>query len=300
VQGAGGGPYGGLVYVIHRMDRGCRDAYGPRMTLQTNPPPSPGPARLVAPNGRGASAVTEVVLSDRFNGPPGSAQGGYVCGTVAALLADGPEQRLVPAPGPVQVRLHRPPPLSTSLRWDGQRLLDGGDVVAEAAMPTDGTPVVPNPVSLEAAHEAAGRFLGRTRHPFPTCFGCGTRRPPGDGLRIFAAAVPGTTVLAAPWTPDPSLATSPAATPSESRRIPEAVVWAALDCPGGWAVGDDRSVVLGTMTAHVTGPIEVGAPHVVTAWPVGVEGRKRSACSALHSADGQLLAWSRQTWIELT
>lgn len=253
-------------------------------------------AHLVHPDPVGVTAF----LADRFNGPPGSAQGGYVCGTVATLLADASAQRLVRAPGPVQVRLHRPPPLSTSLLWDGQRLIDGDDVIAEAALPTAGAPAMPSPVSYQAASDAAGRFPGHARHPFPTCFGCGTRRPFGDGLRIFAGAVPGTAVLASPWTPGASLATLPPATPNENRRIPQAVVWAALDCPGGWAVADDRTVVLGTMTAHVARPVEVGAPHVITAWPVGVEGRRRLACTALHSADGQLVAWSRQTWIELS
>ncbi len=159
---------------------------------------------------------------------------------------------------------------------------------------------MPGPVSLDAAREAAGRFPGRSRHPFPDCFGCGTRRRAGDGLRIFAGTVPGTAMLAAAWNPDPSLATSPAEGPSGRRRIPEAVVWAALDCPGGWAVADDRTVVLGTMTAHVSRPVEVGPPYVVTAWPLGVQGRRRHAGTALHSAAGQLVAWSRQTWIELT
>lgn len=200
----------------------------------------------------------------------------------------------------MQVRLHRPPPLSTSLLWDGRRLLDGDVVIAEAAMPAEGAPDVLDPVSPEAAREAAVRFLGHTRHPFPTCFGCGVRRPLGDGLRIFAGAVPGTGVLASPWSPDASLATPAAAAPGESARIPEAVVWAALDCPSGWAVADNRTVVLGTMTAHLARPVEAGAPYVVTAWPVGVQGRRRLACSALHTADGQLVAWSRQTWIELT
>jgi len=54
------------------------------------------------------------------------------------------------------------------------------------------------------------------------------------------------------------------------------------------------------MTADVAHPVEVDEPHVVTAWPVRVEGRRRLACSALHSEGGQLVAWSRQTLIVLT
>jgi hypothetical protein len=83
--------------------------------------------------------------------------------------------------------------------------------------------------------------------------------------------------------------------------VPTPIVWAALDCPGGWAVmTDGATFVLGSMVGHVTRPVLVGEALVVTAWPAAVEGRKRFAGSALHSAGGDLVAWSHQTWIELS
>jgi hypothetical protein len=40
-----------------------------------------------------------------------------------------------------------------------------------------------------------------------------------------------------------------------------------------------------------------GERCVVAAWPLGEEGRKLHAGTALFSADGELLALARQTWI---
>jgi hypothetical protein len=229
----------------------------------------------------GQVVVTEVRLAARFNGPVGSANGGYVSGTVAQLVGEGP----------VQVRLHRPPPLDRPLQWMDGRLLDATELIAEGSAFAGETPRLPAAVTVEAAAAASANFRGLTRHPFPSCFGCGPDRTPGGGLRIFAGALPGGSMLAAPWVPHPSLAADGV--------IPIPVVWAALDCPGGWVVLDDGTSLLGTMRAHVVRPVATGESLIVSAWPLGVDGRKRYTGSALHSAAGELVGWSQQTWIEL-
>ena len=81
--------------------------------------------------------------------------------------------------------------------------------------------------------------------------------------------------------------------------IPIRVVWAALDCPGGWAVLDDATILLGTMRAQVVRRVTTGESLVASAWPLGVDGRKRYTGSALHSATGELVGWSQQIWIEV-
>jgi hypothetical protein len=144
-------------------------------------------------------------------------------------------------------------------------------------------PDVPEPVSLAEAAAASRRYAGFRAHAYPTCFTCGPARD--DGLRVFAGPVEGRDgVVASPWTPD------------EAR--PE-IVWAALDCPSGWAVDDFQreGVLLGRMAAHIEGAVAVGEPHVVVGWRIGEEGRKRYAGSALYSANGKPLAWARSTWI---
>jgi len=217
-----------------------------------------------------------VRIPARFNGPPGSANGGYTCGLVAGLLS-----------GEAEVTLRVPPPLERELevvRANGRvELRDGQTLVAEGQR-TSVEVDVPPPVSVAEAEAASTRYAGFAHHAYPTCFTCGPKRE--DGLGIYAGAVAGRDgVVAATWTP--------AAEPA-----PE-VVWAALDCPSGWAVDDFQreGVLLGRMAARVDRLPVPGEPHVVLGWRISEEGRKRYAGSALLTADGEVLARSRSTWI---
>ena len=212
-----------------------------------------------------------MIIPPRYNGPPDSANGGYTCGLVAHALR-----------GDVEVTLRRPPPLGVELDLVDGRLLHGDDVVAEARAARVGSQL-PEPVSVAEAEAASRRYAGFRAHAYPTCFTCGPARD--DGLRVFAGRVAGRDgLVASPWTPE-------AARPE--------IVWAALDCPSGWAVDDFQreGVLLGRMAAHLEGPVAVGEPHVVVGWRIGEEGRKRYAGSALYSASGEPLAWARSTWI---
>jgi hypothetical protein len=78
------------------------------------------------------------------------------------------------------------------------------------------------------------------------------------------------------------------------------VVWAAIDCAGAYAVGGPGrgEVVLGRMTAEIGRLPAEGEECVVIAWPLGEEGRKLSAGTALLSATGEPLAVARQIWIQ--
>jgi hypothetical protein len=221
--------------------------------------------------------VTAFTIDARFNGPPGSANGGYTCGLLAELVG-----------GPAEVTLRRPPPLARPLeaaRADGTvRLLDGDAVVAEAA-PAEVVIDPPEPVGADEAERAAARYPGFRQHAFPTCFVCGPERREGDGLRIFAGPVPGRDVFAAPWV-------APA-------DVAPRLVWAALDCPGAIAVGfpDRGETVLGRLAARVVAVPEPGERCVVVAWPLGEDGRKLYAGTALFAEDGESLAVARATWI---
>lgn len=212
----------------------------------------------------------------RFNGPPESANGGYACGLLAAFLD-----------GEAEVTLRIPPPLERDLdvvRTDGRvELRDRETLVAEAER-VELNIRVPQPVSLQEAAEASTRYAGFEAHAYSTCFSCGPGRD--DGLGIFAGPVEGReSVVASPWTPDADVR-------------PE-IVWAALDCPSGWAVDDFQreGVLLGRMAARIDRLPAAGEPHVVLGWRVGEDGRKRYAGSALLTADGEVLARSRSTWI---
>lgn len=220
-----------------------------------------------------------LVIDPRFNGPSGSANGGYTCGLVAGLVG-----------GTAEVTLRSPPPLGRALRWDGSRLWDGEALVAEGR-PVEPVPLeAPWPVSFEEAEAAVPRYAGFRQHAFPTCFTCGPERRPGDGLRIFASPLRDG-LVAAPWSPDSSLA-------GEDGLVRPELVWAALDCPGAFAVGFSvrGETVLGRMAATLGSRPVPGSRCVVVAWPLGEEGRKLYAGTALVEG-GEVLAAARQTWI---
>jgi hypothetical protein len=224
----------------------------------------------------------------RFNGPPGSANGGYACGVIAAQ---------VPV-DLVEVTLRRPPPLDTTLSVEPtagryELLRDDGDVVAVAQPVTE--PITADPAVFDIPADAPPA-LPADRHPFPTCFTCGPDRAPGDGLRIFAKRLPGQPILADRWSPDPSLA-------DQGGSVRPEFVWAALDCPGSWAALDQIPggvAVLGRMAAHIDRAPHAGEPCIVVASSRWRDGRKIDAHSALYTAEGELLAAARAVWIDVT
>lgn len=52
------------------------------------------------------------------------------------------------------------------------------------------------------------------------------------------------------------------------------------------------------MTARVVSPVAAGEEHVVIAWPIEVDGRKRLAGSAVLNAHGDVLAAAKALLIE--
>jgi hypothetical protein len=217
----------------------------------------------------------ELTIDRRYRGPLTSANGGYACGRLAAYV-DAHE---------VEVTLRLPPPLERPLavERDGElvRLLDGDALVAEARRePVEVDP--PPPVALDDAEAAHDRHVRGGGDDFGECFVCGMR---ADGLRVHVGPVSGREPLhAAPVVLD--------------QPAPE-VVWAAIDCPGAYAVGAEGrgDIVLGRMTAGVERVPRPGERCVVVAWPLGEDGRKLHAGTALFGGDGALLALAKQVWI---
>ena len=225
----------------------------------------------------------------RFNGPPGSANGGYTCGLVAALLGDGP----------AKVTLRAPPPLDTPLEVRRSaasvELLANDQLVAEAA-PAALELGVPGPVAPAEAERAsaAGYERWAGSHPFPTCVVCGPERGEGDGMQIFPGEL-GDGRFAACWTPHAAMA-------GPDGIVPVEIVWAALDCPTSAPVvnfGNGPACVLARLTASLGGPVMAGRQHALVSWPIEVDGRKRHSGVALFDDAGRTLACARALWIEL-
>ena len=212
-----------------------------------------------------------IVIGGQFNGPPGSANGGYAAGLLAQQLdADT-----------VEATLRAPPPMDVPLRIeraDGTARLLHEDALIVEARPSDldVTAEVPAPVTWEEAVAAAEFYRGLTNHPFPTCVACGTERGPADGLRLFAGAVAGREVVASVWEPA-------AWTAEDDGSVAPAITWA----------------VLGRLTARILTPPRAGERYVVAGWRLGEDGRKMFSGTALYGTDGTLHAAARAVWIRV-
>ncbi|MCB8820274.1 hypothetical protein [Microvirga rosea] len=235
--------------------------------------------------------MNALVIDERFCGPPGTGNGGYVCGRIASLI-DAPA---------AEVTLRRPiplmRPLPVTIRPDTTLdVHDSETIIAQAKPEHDLEIDLPSPPPYEAALAAMPRYLGLTRHNFPGCFVCGTDRQSSDGLRIFAGPLSGDDHrVAAPWTPNGDLA-------DEKGEVRPEFIWAALDCPGAFALmgRQPRALLLGRMTARLYGPVSAGEPHMVIAWKVAVDGRKEIAGSALFSGSGTLKGAAKAIWFDVS
>jgi len=226
-----------------------------------------------------------LVIPARCNGPLESGNGGYSAGLAASRLG-----------GPVEVTLRRPVPLDTPLdlvvEGDGARVLDAGGTIAEARRAPDFEPEVPEPVGLERAREASRRYRGREEGPFSRCFVCGRARD--DSFEVFAGPLDESPLVASTWIP-------PGWIGDAGGHVRPEFVWGVLDCPTYFAAyRDEESTLsfLARMTARVEAPVAVGEEHVVIAWPIERDGRKRLAGSAVCRADGQVLAVAHVLLIE--
>jgi hypothetical protein len=228
-----------------------------------------------------------IVIDPAFEGPPGSAHGGYACGMLAPYL-----------PADAEITLRTPVPLGTALELAGQQggvaLHDGTSVVAEGGS-TRLSNVTPQPPTFAEALAATAGFPGLRSHPYPRCVGCGTGRTDSVALRLFPGPLVGRDLVAAVWYPSGDA--------TAHGLIRPEFAWAALDCPGGWAAIHfgrvDRPAVLGRMAARLAEPIRAHSAHIVVGWLEGVSGRKLTAGSALYSRDGVPQGFARQTWITL-
>ncbi len=232
-----------------------------------------------------------IAIDARFCGPPGVANGGYAAGLLARGLV-----------GAVEVTLRAPIPLERPLaiaRPDGvTRELRDGDTLLAQARETELALDVPEPPDFASAEKTAGSCRAMRTHPFPRDFACGPARLAGDGLRLFPGVLEGTRSVAAAWVPHASLADASGAVAPE-------FLWAALDSPSSFPLLEDpeaqklEPLVLGRLTAEITGRLVPGERCVLLAWPLTLEGRRGSSGTALFDSRGALVGRARATWISL-
>jgi hypothetical protein len=240
--------------------------------------------------------MKSVVIEERFCGPAKSANGGYVCGLLAAHIE-----------GDAEIVLRAPPPLGQRLDVvagrHGVELRSEERTLATGRRVRIDVPEIPV-VGLSEAQDAVRRTpYDKSSHQLPTCFVCGPARVHGDGLRIHPGPLPPrpdhkTGTFAAAWVPYSNLA-------SEDGAVASEFVWAALDCPTGYAglgahhlgMTGAEAILLGRMSARIERRPQPGDQCIIVAWPTGRDGRKLFASSALLSSDGKILAAAQATWL---
>jgi hypothetical protein len=241
--------------------------------------------------------MTTLTVPAKFNGPPARGNGGYSCGVVAAAF-DGPAavslRRAVPLDRPLDLRTAQNGSLCA---------FAGDELVAEAAA---AEPLAPWPgpvVSLPEARAAHDRFDAPSDGTFDHCFVCGRARP--DGFGVFSgplgddrqAEIAGVLddrhderhnvrdIVASPWTP-------PAWAADSAGAVRPEFVWAALDCPGYFAIhGTDLAVAyLVRQQVEVLTPLRAGVEYVAVGRALERSGRKGLAATAILDAGGEVLA----------
>lgn len=236
-------------------------------------------------------ADMQITIDPRYCGPSSSGNGGWTAGLLAEAIGDASGSEL----GPVTVRLNAPPPLGRplELRVDGAAAsLTDGEVHVATARPAGGSwSREPVPYAdTDAAAATADRYVRPDDHPFPRCFVCGTGRERGDGMRLTPGRLAGGGT-ACVWHPAEVLS---------GAHVAEPLVWAALDCPGGWASDlTGRPMVLGTMTAQVHRLPQASQACVVTGRVDRTDGRKTWTSTALYAGADRLLARAEALWFEV-
>ncbi len=229
--------------------------------------------------------MATITVERRFNGPPDTGNGGYSAGLIAtAIGAD------------VAVRLQQPIPLARALTiaksGDGTWDVRADDAVIATARAVTIEASAPRSPPYSAALAASRHYVGFDQHSWPGCFVCGPRRELQDGLRIFPGAIEGAALHAAPWIPDASL-------DDGAGRVRPEFIWAALDCPGYFATAHPAPALLGELAVNIERFARIDERCVIVSWPIGRDGRKHRAGTALFGADGERCAIGVATWIEL-
>jgi hypothetical protein len=224
-----------------------------------------------------------IIIPSRFEGPSGSAQGGWTARHLAAHL-DGSHT--------YAFRSHIP--LDTALTVDRERsalIGPAGELVIEASPWTPDIVETP-PVSLDDATEARTRFSRFLNpNPVPDCFSCGSRpdsmgvraSPLDDGRFATDWTVPD-------WAEDPLSAS--------------AALWAALDCTAAFYVcfsTENRPAFTVQYAVAEHRPVRAGETLAIVGWsgdhvPTW-DGRKRGAASVAFDASGTRVAAARSFWV---
>ncbi|PJZ27642.1 hypothetical protein [Leptospira kmetyi] len=243
------------------------------------------------------SNFESIEINEKYCGPPNSGNGGYVAGITANPIEHKAAVIKIRAPAPLGETLY----YSGDSGKNGIRLLskESNLVIAEAKEDSEFYRDVPelNSSSLEGIQHPEKEYLGFKQHPFPTCFVCGPNRNHEDGMRIFPAKISDqvgfTHLHGAFWNPWKDLS-------GTDGNVRNEIVWAALDCPGGFAVSyvEPTLIVLAKLRGRLLEPIFPEVPYAILSWEIGRNRRQRIAGTAIYRIeDRKCVAYSEALWM---
>ncbi len=240
--------------------------------------------------------VDNMVLSQRFCGPPKTGNGGLTAGIlVEAVGTDTAEIRLLsPTPVETSIIMESEKGQRGTIYSDSKKVLATLKSIADEDFPEYKLPVVPD---LVDAKKISAFYPGFTTHPFPTCFVCGPKREVNDGLRIFVGPAPEQigfeNLMVGHWLPDQTVA-------SQDGFVRDAVIWGALDCPGGFAavLGEPKLIVLSKIRGKIIERPKIGENYTVLSWRLQKMTRAFKVMTAIFKSDSKrLLAIAEALWL---
>lgn len=240
--------------------------------------------------------VDNMILSQRFCGPPKTGNGGFTAGIlVEAVGTNAAEIRLLnPTPVETSIILESQKGQQGAIYDDSKKILATLKSISVEDFPDYKLPIVPD---LEDAKKISAFYPGFTTHPFPTCFVCGPKREVNDGMRIFVGPAPEQigfeNLMVGHWLPDETVV-------SESGVVRDAVIWGALDCPGGFSavLDEPQLIVLSKIRGKIIERPKTGENYIVMSWRLQKMSRAFKVMTAIFKSDSKsLMAIAEALWL---
>ncbi|MGI9606074.1 MAG: hypothetical protein ACR2P0_08050 [Acidimicrobiales bacterium] len=232
-----------------------------------------------------------ITIEHTHNGPEGRGHGGTAAGRFAELVN----------PRAATVRLHAPVPLDTPMRSlessTRASMYAGGDHIATIrplSAPLDVGQVGRLPSLMVNNAESCWLDARDGVHMAPTCFACGHEREIG-GLGLRPGPIAETGLHATSWTPAADDADP------DGDDVEPWMVWAALDCPTGFAalskLDASWAAVTGELSVEIRGPVIAGLEHQIISRHRTTSGRKIGTEAVMVGPLGVTVAVAVATWI---
>ncbi|MGJ4745212.1 hypothetical protein ACQV5M_02520 [Leptospira sp. SA-E8] len=240
--------------------------------------------------------VDNIILSQRFCGPPKTGNGGFTAGIlVEAVGTNSAEIRLLgPTPVETPILMESENGQQGTIYDDSKKILATLKSIQDKDFPEHKLPVVPD---LEDAKKFSALYPGFQTHPFPTCFVCGPKRKVNDGMRIFVGPAPEQigfeNLMAGHWLPDETVA-------ARDGFVRDAAIWGALDCPGGFAavLDEPQLIVLSKIQGKIIERPKIGVDYTVLSWRLQKMSRAFKVVTAIFKSDSKrLFAIAEGLWL---